>query len=119
MREKIITHSILLAQPGWYVAHYLATVDGEADEIYLEPIIAFEIRRTEGPYHPSVKRPPADTLIHHDVVPITLDGNLETTTEEWAVKSPDGKYTFPCDATCDDEAAALNHFRRRREDPNA
>jgi hypothetical protein len=87
------TSTIIPAGPGWYVA---ALIEGESCEyesqLSLNPIIAWEIQRTEGPYHPSVGRPRSERCIDHHVLPLTTNGNMEHIGNLWAIKRPDGKF---------------------------
>jgi hypothetical protein len=59
MSDNQCIHTIIKAQVGWHVAHF-----GSDDTVGLEPIIAWEIVRTQHP----------DELIEHNVIPITVQG---------------------------------------------
>jgi hypothetical protein len=113
MAQESRTHTIIAARPGWYVAVFVPrekTEDEQADQFDLTPIVAWEIERSERPYHPSAGRL-GEKCIFHSVMPLTLDGNMDNWVVGWAVKTPDGKYNTP-DFLADTEADALSYFRR-------
>jgi hypothetical protein len=108
MVERTITRTIVPALPGWHVAILIkAAKDGtEPASLALDPIIAWEITRTEQPYHPSVSRP-GETCVTHDVIPLTIDGNREHCVNRWAIKRPDGKFEIPEYYTCENEQETI------------
>jgi len=104
--------TIIAARPGWYVAVFVPredTNDG-ADQFDLTPIVAWEIERSEQPFHPMAGRP-GEQCISHAVIPLTLDGNMKYSSDEWAVKTPDGTYHTSYYLAAN-EADALDCFRR-------
>ena len=108
MNNEKETHTIIPAERGWSLA--LLIEAGKTDGrdypayFYYEPIIAWEIQRTEGKRH-------GETWVSRYVVPITAEGtDLESTRNVWAIQRPDGKFHIPGDCTCDDEADALKHL---------
>jgi hypothetical protein len=61
--------------------------------------VAWEIERIEGPSW--------DRSIFHSVIPLTTEGSYESSGNIWCIKTPDGKFDFYDDQTCDNEAKAL------------
>ena len=107
MSEKIF-QTIVPAVAGWYVAVFI-----EGD-IYLDPIIAWEVERVEKPYHPGVGRL-GEQCISHWVDPLTINGNMTDFADTWAIKRPDGKFEIPHDRVCDNEAEVIKEFERREK----
>jgi hypothetical protein len=74
MNDRITNRTILAALPGWSVAVYIeGGKDGDKTyEDYLSPrpIIAWDIEREKSP-------------IRHNVIPITVDGNMENCANPW------------------------------------
>ena len=67
--------TIIAARPGWYVAVFVPredTNDG-ADQFDLTPIVAWEIERSEQPFHPMAGRP-GEQCISHAVIPAREKG---------------------------------------------
>jgi hypothetical protein len=113
--EKTTTHTIIQAHPGWYLAVLVEAGDATLEH---EPIIAWEIERTEGPFRPGIR--PGETYIYRAVIPITPEtANADGTGNLWAIKRPDGKYIIQEDTTLDDEAAAVKHLTERLEQDRA
>jgi hypothetical protein len=115
--EKIYNRTVVPAPPGWYVAVLVVGgTDGKEtwpDRLDLDPIIAWEIERTEQDYHPSANRPPGIRAVHHSVIPLTLEGNHETRSD-WCVKTPDGKFEFVHVASFDKEEDVIKELKTNR-----
>ena len=110
-RAKEVTRTVIPALPGWYVAIFQEAGEQEAekweDSFYLQPILAWETKRHDR----------QDESVFYSTWPITLqDGNMENSTQQWAVKTPDGVFEFVACATCDTEAQALAYARERHEE---
>jgi hypothetical protein len=74
------THTIVAAQPGWFLAIFDNT-----NGVHYEQIIAWEIRRTTS--HKG--------LVTRYPTPITAEGNnADLVCTNWAVKRPDGKFVL-------------------------
>jgi hypothetical protein len=107
MSERHVTRTTVPAQPGWFVAILLDDEDHPPAFAY-DPIVAWEIERIEQDYHPSARRA-GERSVHHHVIPLTVDGNMETHANKWAIKRPDGMFEFLHETTCDSEAHALEY----------
>jgi hypothetical protein len=104
------TRTIIPALPGWYVALYVIPVRAtDPARFLLDPIVAWEITGREGPkdrhFASSGER-------IHATIAITLDGNAEKMHNIWATKTPDGKFNFVAECTCDNEAEALEYAKQ-------
>ena len=74
------THTIVAAQPGWFLAIFDNT-----DGVHYEQIIAWEIRRTTS----------RNGLVTRCPTPITAEGNnADLVCTNWAIKRPDGKFVL-------------------------
>jgi hypothetical protein len=113
------THTLTItpAPPGWYVALFVAGGEhnGETWEDYLalDPIIAWEIDRVDGPFPEYAKRP-GERWVNHEVQPITTNGNMGHQGNPWAIKRPDGKYEIPHDTTFESEADTISYLKQQR-----
>lgn len=114
MRETEIV-TIVPAQPGWSLAIYVEggkEPDGKeyAAGFTLEQIIAWEIERKSGPFHPSAGRP-GEKCVSRYVTPITVDStDVETLSNQWAIRRPDGVYIAPGDRVLGTEAEAVADY---------
>lgn len=102
-KSKIIT--VIKADPGWYVAHFVHPGTEYQAGIHLEPIIAWEIVRTEEMYLGS-------PIVSTEVLPLTLEGNQSVADK--AVKQPDGRFCLPYDQVVDNEAELIEIFEKQR-----
>ena len=115
--------TVLVAPPGWFIAWFLEGGEFEGREcdpaLSLEPIIAWEIERTESDRRGLLKRSFDGKLVQHFVTPITIDGNVNESSNLWAVKSPDGRFDIPVHGIYENEAEALRAMidLRRQLDP--
>jgi hypothetical protein len=105
-------HFIVPATPGWFVAIYVSGGKDYEEYLMLEPIIAWEIEREVGPYQPSMGRP-GEQWLSRNVMPITVERNLERQGNPWAIKRPDGTYTIPGDADFKDDADLIAELHER------
>jgi hypothetical protein len=94
------THSIIPAQPGWYVAVY-APRDNQGDEcLVLDHIVAWDVERIQ-----------EGDATYRRADPITLDCTMEYDINVWAIKTPDGKFVQPTRMTYDTEGEAITALR--------
>jgi hypothetical protein len=74
------THTIVAAQPEWFLAIFDNT-----NGVHYEQIIAWEIRRTIS----------SKGLVTRTTTPITAEGNnADLVCTNWAIKRPDGKFVL-------------------------
>jgi hypothetical protein len=74
------THTIVAAQPGWFLAIF-----DNINSCRCEQIIAWEIRRTTS----------RKGLVTRSPTPITAEGNnADLVCTSWAIKRPDGKFVL-------------------------
>jgi hypothetical protein len=78
------------------------------DSLSLQPIVAWEIVRTEDD-----RRPSWDQHVSDELIPLTTDGNMNHWTNTWAIKTPEGKYDLPGDTTFDHEVDLIRELRKR------
>jgi len=107
MTRNSSSHTIITAQPGWYVAMYvrgLKGADGWDEHLSLRPIIAWDIEREDVDAKDTSR-------VWHNVTPLTVDGNMNHYAEWWAIKTPDGKYSTP-DGMCDNEPDAMDALKQ-------
>jgi hypothetical protein len=100
----------IVAQAGWFLAVYIkaGTFHGKdyPESFSYHPIIAWEIERTEEAISSPVDRP---NQICRTIVPITVDfPNIERLGNHFAIKSPDGAYSYPGDTVLKNEQEALD-----------
>ena len=110
--ESNTTRTIVPALAGWYVALFIEGDKASGDHFALDSIIAWEIEREDRPYRASAGRP-GERCVSHYPMPITLEGNTNNMANQWAIKTPDGKFEFVGDQTCDNESAAVALCRSR------
>jgi hypothetical protein len=117
MIKKTIERTVIKADPGWFVAVFVKEGEhqGETWDAYfaLDPIIAWEIERREGEYHPSAKQF-GEPCISHEVTPITIEGNTRHCTNDWAIKRPDGRFDIPYDRSFEFERDVIAYFSERK-----
>jgi len=91
MTNERTTYTIVPAAPGWFVALFIPAGAHGGDEwaayLDLEPIIAWEIERTDQPYHPIAKGPSWERCISHGENPLTNNGNMNDTANDWGIKA--------------------------------
>jgi hypothetical protein len=113
MTEETTTRTTVPAAPGWYVVLFIEGDDGDWDLMTeLEPVLAWEIVRHEGPYRDPARR--GDTWAHYATYPLTLNGCPSEDGNQWAVKHPNGVFEMPQDQSFANEAALLAEFKRRK-----
>ena len=108
------TTTIIPALSGWCVAVLMA----DSDSLHCEPIIAWAIDRHERDDEGVPSDDPDRDLfrfVEHRATPITLN-NLITNTDDWAIKTPDGKFSFYGVLICDNEVDAIAEMKERREE---
>jgi len=113
------SHYIVPATAGWFVAMYVGAGPDCPGCLAFEPIIAWEIERSEGPYHPSAGRRPDDLCLYHGVIPITVEGNMDNHTNPWAIKRPDGTYIIPQIADFKDDAEVMAELHEQWQKDDA
>lgn len=105
--DEKTTSTIIPAAPGWELAVYIKGGDDYVAYISCEPIIAWDIERSEGPFHPSANRP-GEHWVSREVTPITVGvPTIEHFGNIWAIKRPDGKFEQPDGATISSEEELL------------
>jgi hypothetical protein len=86
--DKTVTTTIIPALPGWELAIYVRAGESRAARVDYEPIIAWEIERTQRP-----RINPWDYNVYRHLAPITARRpNIEQVANPWAIKRPDGKF---------------------------
>jgi hypothetical protein len=117
MSHNSNAHSIIAAQPGWYVAMFVprfAGSDGWDAYLNLMPIVAWDIEREELTAHTedNLEEP---QHFYHRVMPLTVDGNMNRWAKWWAIKTPDGRFSTP-DGMCDNEADAMDVLKQMHDE---
>jgi hypothetical protein len=116
--KESITATILRADPGWLVGFFIESGEWEGKRVeaclFYEPIIAWEIRREVGRLAPRPGRR-SETFVNHEVIPITLNGNLDSQANEWVIKRPDGIFEDVGNCTWETEEDALKGIQAQRE----
>jgi hypothetical protein len=108
--------SFIPAQPNWYVAVFIPA-GSETGETWpprfdLESIIAWKIENAR--YHPRAGMASTDRI--HHVSPITIAfGDMEHCDNDWAIKTPDGRFQLLADRDFDVEAEALKYLQEQHE----
>jgi hypothetical protein len=97
-------HYIMPAMPGWFVAVYVEGGKDYDEYLRLEPIIAWEIQR--------IVPESGDYCLHHEVMPLTIDGNMNYWGNPWAIKRPDGSY-YTADGNFTIEAELIAELREQ------
>lgn len=120
MEEKT-TYTTIPAQPGWYISILLEAYDEDPASLQDEPVIAWEIERSEEVDHHGA------SYVSRDARPLTADFELNggtisggvTIGNHWVIKRPDGKYLVPGDCVLDNDAAALAYLVKQVADKRA
>jgi hypothetical protein len=126
MRDDEKTASTIIpALAGWEFAVYIESSGDRAGCITCEPIVAWDIERAEGPYHPGARGRSGERWVARQLSPITVGcTDVEHLGNQWAIKRPDGKFQVPGEGAFDTEGELLAYFaeqaakknqRRRRE----
>jgi hypothetical protein len=99
--------TVIPAQAGWHLAIFIETGEyqGAFDCI---PIIAWAIVEDTGDREGDIVLF-TTTPITVDMSPPSRNGN------PWVIKSPEGKYIFPDDTSCDNERDALQFCIEREK----
>jgi hypothetical protein len=105
-------HYIVPATPGWFVAIYVEGGKDYEEYLRLEPIIAWETQREERTVSDSRMGHLGDHCLNHDVMPLTIDGNMNWR-NSWAIKRPDGSY-YTVDGGFTIEAELIAELRGRK-----
>lgn len=108
--------TIVPAQPDWYVAIFIpAGTDGDETwepHFIFEPIIAWKIGHRR--YHRNVVGKKTHDRLH-EIEPLGLEGDYESTTDVWIYRRPDGRFDGPFEGQYENEAAALKHLQGQHE----
>jgi hypothetical protein len=114
---KICSRATIPAQQGWYTATFVEGKSGEyEDHLTHDPVIAWDIERWEREPDNSLGPDMNDSpYVRHLVKPVRVSGNMDSVSNIWAIKRPDGKYEIPDEITLADEAAALAHMREETD----
>ena len=105
-------HYIVPATPGWFVAMYVEGGKDYEEYLRLEPIIAWEIQRQEKAVSDPRMGRPGDYFLYHEVMPLTIDGNMNYWGNPWAIKRPDGSY-YTADGNFTIEAELIAELREQ------
>src|SRR5262245_61006902 len=91
LRERI-AHTIIPAQPGWYLLRFITGGKDDAAEWpdYLLPseVIAWAIERREYDLPEDIYD---EGKCGYECIPLTVDGPPEALYNPWAIKSPNGR----------------------------
>jgi hypothetical protein len=107
------THTIIPAQPGWFVAMYIpgCKADHPRDSwdhhLRLTPIVAWDIAEW------------VHQIVLRDVTPITIGVNVHTMRPPWAIKMPDEQYVYGGTQYGDDLAGLLAAMKSEHEEISA
>lgn len=113
--DEKTTITIIPAPPRWELAILITPEDEPAYACY-ETIVAWDIKRTEGPYSPRANRPSGETFVWRYVNPITINTpNIEGMSNPWAIKQPDGKIVVADTETFDSEQKWIAYEDEQRK----
>ena len=99
MTESNKTITIVAAQPGWFVA----TLYND-DQLWLEPVLAWEIERSVHYYVPSGIDQAGERFTYHCVRAITLENEGPADSDCCAFKQPNGTFVMSEGRTFANEA---------------
>lgn len=112
MSKETVYAVVVPARGGYFLASFWCETETSKAGFLFEEIIAWEVEREEGPYHPSAKTP--GTWLSRIVTPIIIDMSADPG-NDWAVKCPDGSFVIPADRAFENERDCLDYFIKQHK----